>query len=104
MIFLTLKITFLAPKTIFLTLKMIFLTHKTIFLTPKMIFLTLKMSFLVPKMISNAFMTLIPNAPIPSLLSTFAAHTNQPANQRQQKSLSAHPALTHGMRTFVHLI
>jgi hypothetical protein len=35
------------------------------------------------------------DAPIPSRLSTFAAPTGQPHNQRQQKSLFARPAPTH---------
>ncbi len=45
-----------------------------------------------------------PIAPVPSLLSTFAARQASIASQGQQKSLSARPALTHEMRTFAHLI
>jgi len=95
---------FLTPKMIFLALKMIFLAHKMIFLAHKTIFLTLKMSFLIAKMISNYFMTGFPIAPVPALVSTFAACQASFASQGLQKSLPARPTLTHGMRTFVHLI
>ena len=45
-------------------------------------------------------MTQFPIAPIASLLSTFAALKASFASQGQQKSLSARPALTHGLLTF----
>jgi len=83
---------------------MIFLALKMSFLTPKTIFLTRKMNFLVAKMISTDFMTGFPIAPVPALVSTFAARQASFASQGLQKSLPARPTLTHGMRTFVHLI
>jgi hypothetical protein len=102
--FLTLKMAFFTLKTIFLAPKMTFLTPKTIFLALKMIFLASKTIYLIHKMISTEFITGFPIAPVPSLLSTFAARQASFASQGLQKSLPARPALTHELRSEAHLI
>jgi hypothetical protein len=56
------------------------------------------------KMLSHEFLIQFPIVPITSLLSTFAVLQAGFASHGQQKSLSARPAIMHGLRTFVHII